>query len=629
MQSGLVTGRSWQPSKRLAKVVGITGLLLAGSAAAATLGDLVRQLSPNPPTGSQAGNSVSVYNGTAVVGAPVQGKAYVFTYDTGSATWTYQATLSSGVGGDGFGTAVSVTQGRIAVGAPAASGGGNVYIFSGAGSSWSPYSPLTDPAATAGDQFGFSVSLQGQRLVVGAPQTAQSDNLGVGTAYLYSTNGVTWTLNGTFAVPNGRQSATRLAGYSVALEGTKVLMGVPNDSIGSHSQSGSIYPFVCNGSTCTQLTRINPSPLDDAHMGTSVAMNGNVALIGAPGNGQALVYTFAGGVWNAGQVLVGSSADGFGTSVSVSATQALVGAPNASNGGNAYLYAGTGVYTALDTLTGDNTVAGDELGYSVNVNDGLVVAGAPNASNTTTHNGGAYIYGSANNLSVTTITDIQPSYAVNGQTYTVYVTVTAAPGESGTPTGTVAVSDQFDSNATCTIVLDLNGMGSCSMASNWNGQDAHTIIAEYAGDYSIVNPTGFVGSSDQRQYYVYNSTGLLLKFDVQPTDIDAGGQVSATVGLYKDGGATLATDDSTTQVSLKVSTACGLVTIGPVTASSGEAVFNNIGPHFYEVTSGGKYTLEADDTSASPQYGATTSDAFDVLAGVDLIFANGFESCRF
>jgi len=80
-----------------------------------------------------------------------------------------------------------------------------------------------------------------------------------------------------------------------------------------------------------------------------------------------------------------------------------------------------------------------------------------------------------NASSATTITDISPKTSVVGQPYVVTFTVGAIPAASGTPTGTVTVSD--GTGATCTGGAP---NGSCALTSTTMG--TKSVVATYAGD---------------------------------------------------------------------------------------------------------------------------------------------------
>lgn len=130
----------------------------------------------------QFGDSVGVSGDTAVVGAPNRdgaladsGAAYVYQRDA-AGNWSQTATLvafdNNGQGNETasgqFGESVSISGNRIMVGE---FGSGAAYLFiRDAAGSWQPHQRLTaSDAQPGGGLFGFSVDIDGIRSIVGAP----------------------------------------------------------------------------------------------------------------------------------------------------------------------------------------------------------------------------------------------------------------------------------------------------------------------------------------------------------------------------------------------------------------------------------------------------------------------------
>jgi hypothetical protein len=497
--------------------------------------ELISLVTPLPPASSHGGSAVSISNGTAVVGAPAQNSAYIYTYDGPTNTWTYQTTLTGGVTGDQFGAAVSISGNNVAVGAPGtSSNAGAVYLFNGSAATWTQTDMLTEPGATPGDKFGYSTAMDGLRLVIGAPFKSFSGKTAAGDAYLFSSNGTNWTLNATVNLPPGQRHAGSHIGASVALSGAQLLVGAPDDSKGSHTLSGNVFDFVCNGTNCVRAQRIAPTPTDNAHAGSSLAIQANKALIGARGDaatlGHVYVYTLT-GTWNLSQTLTGSdtvNGDLFGSSVAIGGQQAVIGASGAANGGKSYLFGNTaGTFSELFQLLGSNIAAGNAFGTSVTLSSGEAVVGAPFATNPTNSNaqdGGAYAYKTAKD-SLTTITDIQPTSSVTGESYTVSVLVTNASGGANIPTGSVAIADGIDATAVCTATLDNAGAGSCAMASSSLGQTTHNIEATYSGD-------PLFGDSNAQQAYEVDPADTTTAITLQNFNPSGVGQtVTFTVSV--------------------------------------------------------------------------------------------------
>ena len=511
-------------SSRLYRMTLFAALSVAGAAlqpaialAATEDVELIGLVSPLPPAAANGGTAVSISNGTAVVGAPSQNSAYVYTYDGVTNSWTYQTTLTGGASTDQFGASISISADNVAIGAPgASSNAGAVYIFNGSGASWTQSAMLTEPGAAAGDKFGYAVGMDGLRLVIGAPNKNFNAKTEVGTAYLYSSDGTNWNLNTNISLPPGQQHDGSHIGAAVALSGANLLVGAPDDSKGSHTLAGNVFDFVCNGTNCTRAQRLAPTPIDNAHLGSSLTILNNTALVGARGDattlGHVYVFTLAGN-WSLSQTLNGAATgDLFGSSVALGGQQAVVGASGTAGGGTSYLYGiSGGSFTQLDQLTGSNTATGDAFGTSITLGGGEAVVGAPFATNPTGSNaqdGGAYAYKTAK-TSITAITSVDPTSSVTNESYTVYVQVSNGSGGPAIPTGSVVLADDIDSTATCTVTaLDGAGAGNCQMISASLGQTTHNIEANYSGD-------GTFGNSSAQQSYEVDAADTATAITLQ------------------------------------------------------------------------------------------------------------------
>lgn len=240
-----------------------------------------------------------------------------------------------------FGTAVATGGGMFAVGSPGdtSSGvaGGAVFLYNGAGSL---VRTLTDPGTpAAGEMFGGAVAMSGTQVLVGATH----DGGPRGRAFLF--DATTGALLQTFSSPAASGSGF---GTSVALANGMALIGAtfdPGPSVGS----GAAYLFdVATGGLLKTFN--NPTPALSDSFGQSVALAGGRALVGAPlddaitGNsGAAHLFDVSSGALLQSFTNPSPGAnDQFGTSVALSATHALVGAPfdktNGSDSGAAYVF---------------------------------------------------------------------------------------------------------------------------------------------------------------------------------------------------------------------------------------------------------------------------------------------------
>jgi uncharacterized protein (TIGR03437 family) len=353
-------------------------------------------------TGDQFGNSVSLSGDTAVIGAAdrnaYQGAAYVFVQSGG--VWSQQQELiaSDGVGNDAFGNSVSVSGDTAVIGASGKNTGqGAAYVFVRTGGVWSQQQELTASDGAVGDNFGWSVSLNGNTAVIGASGKTQYQ----GAAYVFALSGGTWRQQQKLSASDS--AVGDKFGASVSLSGNTAMVG----AAGKNSSQGATYVFVQSGTAWSQRQELTAS--DGAAgdwFGGSVSVSGNTALIGAwakaidaqTQQGAAYVFVQSGGAWSQQQELTasdGTGNDGFGNSVSLSGDTAAIGASGkAGYQGAVYVFALCGgAWSQQQELTASDGAAYDAFGYSVSLIEGTVVVGALNNTvNWQGFQGAAYVF---------------------------------------------------------------------------------------------------------------------------------------------------------------------------------------------------------------------------------------------
>ncbi len=377
------------------------------------------------------------------------GSAYVFVRSGSS--WSQQVKLVAADrgAGDGFGSSVSISGDYALVGAYTetedASGGnmlsaaGSAYVFMRSGSSWSQQQKITAESSVqddrgADDNFGYSVSVNGNYAIVGAPQEDEDISGGntlsqAGSAYVFMRSGNTWQLQAKLVAAD--RGAGDWFGFSVSISGDYALVGARNeaeDASGGNtlSAAGSAYIFMRSGSSWSQQAKLVASDRGAGDwFGFSVSISGDYALVGAyleaedasGGNtlsqaGSAYVFVRSGSSWSQQAKLVASdrgAGDYFGYSVSISGDYALVGAcledQDASGGnalssaGSAYVFMRSGSsWSQQAKLVAADRGAGDYFGYSVSISGDYVIVGAvqedhdATGGNTLTDAGSAYVF---------------------------------------------------------------------------------------------------------------------------------------------------------------------------------------------------------------------------------------------
>jgi hypothetical protein len=353
--------------------------------------------------GDTFGSSVAISGDTAVVGSFVNESAYV--YVRSGTAWVQQAqlTASDGKAGDEFGYSVAVSGDTVVVGATLADVGTNadqgaVYVFTRSGSTWTQQAKLMSPDGSVDDEFGTSVAVDGDTLLVGVIY----DNIGYradqGSAFVFTRSGTAWAQQTKLTASDGE--ANDDFGVSVALSGGTALVGAFGDDIGSHSWQGSAYVFVRSGATWSQqadLTADDGATLDK--FGRAAALSGDTALVGAPWHavaghadqGAAYAFVRSGQTWSQQAELTasgGAAGDALAFSVALAGDTALVGAPLADGGagadqGTAYVFDRSGATWSEDArLTASDGSAPDQFGNAVSLSGqtGLVGASRDNVA---------------------------------------------------------------------------------------------------------------------------------------------------------------------------------------------------------------------------------------------------------
>ena len=368
------------------------------------------------------GCSVSLAADTALIGAyhddtaagSDTGSAYVFSRS--GTIWTQQAKLiaANAATNDCFGGAVALSGDTALVGASladivAGTDAGNAYVFVRHGTAWIQQTDLTPSDAGAYDSFASSVTLAGVTALVGVPNDDTAAGVNAGSAYVFVLTGSLWhnqaKLNASNAAANDR------FGVAVAMSGDTALIGAEGSDTPTLTNAGSAYVFVRNGINWSQQLQLTADDAaDNDSFGSSVALAGETALVGAPhgrteslpDTGSAYVFVRNGTSWSQQAKLTWSpagSGDWFGWSVALSNDTALVGAPFANTAagwaaGRAFAFVrGGGVWQQQAVLTASDAAANDWFGWSVALADDHALIGSPYGHRETGMNtGSAYVF---------------------------------------------------------------------------------------------------------------------------------------------------------------------------------------------------------------------------------------------
>lgn len=354
---------------------------------------LLRTLNnPTPESIFSFGEWVAISGNLAVVGAHGVVEVPVFNATTGALLMT----LKNPASGIHFGRSVAISGTLAVVGDTAAWPGGAAYVYDV--TSGALLATLRNPS-TAAETMGGAVAISGNLAVVGAIGGSSG---GVSYVFNAGTGGLVATLNN----PNPTMIDDDEFGNAVAISGNLAVVGAWRDDPGGVYRSGSAHVFDAT-SGALLVTLDNPTPATWDVFGWSVAISENIAIVGATGArhddfpdfpaGKAYVFNATTGALLAQLNDPASALYGeFGHSVAISGNLAVVGAPGKDvilpDGSAAFdtgrvcvFQATTGTFlAALDNPTPDDF---DAFGSSVAISGNLAVMGAPKDSE-----GTAYVF---------------------------------------------------------------------------------------------------------------------------------------------------------------------------------------------------------------------------------------------
>jgi hypothetical protein len=238
------------------------------------------------------------------------------------------------------------------------------------------------------DFFGWSLSLSGNKLLVGAPEVFSQMTGPTGGAYVFTQSpSGDWVQSQLLVSP--LPVTLSWFGRAVAFSGDAIIVGESSYNMTTEGSRGAAHVFAQSDGVWaeTQLIQASDSAnMDDRNFGASIAADGEHVLIGAPGPDysstgiypQGAVYAFSNANGSLSEIQKLSASDGapgdqFGYSVALSGTTLLTGAAAANVGANthqgaAYVFdRSSGPFTQIQKLVAADGVAYDQFGQSVSI----------------------------------------------------------------------------------------------------------------------------------------------------------------------------------------------------------------------------------------------------------------------
>ena len=359
------------------------------------------------------GYSVAISGDTLAVGDPYDSRAgnqagSVSIYQLKQhGQWVEVTTLTAleARDGDHFGANLAISGDRLLVGAPFSINFGNspgsAYIFErnqGGPDAWGQVARLVAGEVSPCDNFGWAVSVDGDRAIVGA--------------YTSTPGGAAFVFERDAGGPGAWGETAQLlpdepiygAGFGVTADLDGDLLAIGAYAGGDYSGYIHVFQYMADISQWQRLTRFRAADTEPYYyFGYTLALDDYTLLAGAPGadglTGAAYIFTAEPekpDTWTEQARLVpcdGAMGDMFAMHVDLSGDHAWIGAPwHFSDTGMAYMYdrhqGGINQWGEVAHLTGDDTQPGDAFGYKVSIDGGLAAAGAPSHM----PSGAAYIF---------------------------------------------------------------------------------------------------------------------------------------------------------------------------------------------------------------------------------------------
>lgn len=362
-------------------------------------------MAPGATSGARFGAALALEGEDLLIGAPLaSGGGAVYRSRLRAGAFEPPLALAfTPADSEDFGAALAIAGDLALIGVPGR-GSGAVQALSRVGGDWLPLLTLSDPSGESADRFGSAVAITDSRIAISALGALG----GEGRVYAYPRTPGGFAAAQRFDIADGG-NADRF-GIALALDERGLLAGADLDQVGPNRLQGSArwYRSAPGGLEPAQQLDSGDGALLDRY-GSALAVAGDVAMIGA-----SLEDTAAGGDagrvhWFervAGQWLYrggidapdAEAEDRFGVSIAIDGDLAAIGAywdiiDGRIDQGSVYLYRRVGPQWLFERkLVASDGRARDLFGFSVALSGELLLVGARSAPLPFIDQGAAYVY---------------------------------------------------------------------------------------------------------------------------------------------------------------------------------------------------------------------------------------------
>jgi len=337
------------------------------------------------------------------------GAAYVYRFD--GAEWLLETKLlaSDGMENDFFGSDVSLDGDVMVIGAAEfdynEGGPGSAYVFRYNGSDWIEEAKLLASDGDYLDYFGMVVSMKDDVIVIGA-RNEDENGLSAGAAYVFRYDGSEWVEETKLLAAHGYKSDN--FGYSVSTDGDLIAVGANRYRYGDDCCMGAAYVFRYDGSEWIEETKLLASDGERGdRFGAAVAIENDVVIVGATNDhhdavedaGAAYMYRYDGSDWIEEAKLVASDGvedDFFGYALSLDGDTVAIGAYaywwNGGEPGWVYLfeYMDSQWHETTKLMASDGQIR-DHFGCSVSLDGETLAVGASGNDDYGDYSGSVYV----------------------------------------------------------------------------------------------------------------------------------------------------------------------------------------------------------------------------------------------
>lgn len=434
-----------------------------------------------------------------------------------------------------------------------------ILVFKINAQTWAEATKIVSSDRSTNDEFGFSVSINGNYAIVGEPFGDEdvSGNNGMGSAgcaYIFErdTNGGWMQVQKIVA---SDRSSNDHFGTSVSISGDYAIVGAPEHV------AGAVYVFKRDGTgnwAETQKVEANDATNNDL-FGFSVSISGDNFIVGAYNEeesefgganlyeaGSAYIFSNSGGVWTQTKKLVASDRaedDWFGFSVAIDGDYAIVGvhreeedvagSNNLQWAGSAYIFEkASGAWAQTQKIVALDRAEDDEFGYVVSISGNYALIGArseeedENNMNNISSSGSAYIFERATSGNWSQVQKVVPSDRALGDVFGHSVSISnnkaivgaykededASGNNTLTNSGSAYVfeKDINDNWVETQKLVASDREGQDSFATTVAISDSFVIVGAHQEDDDVQGNNGLNGAGSA---YIFESSGSLSNPD--------------------------------------------------------------------------------------------------------------------